>query len=120
MLLADCMLAIGCCCGTAALAKTYGVLVGAYPSYNDHANFGCSNMMLGRVQIFALMAYQLDVCLSVYCAQGMVRYVKLHDPLYNQAARDPILVAWIADSVAQFCQMHNRKIDGTKLAIMGF
>lgn len=80
---------------TVALAKKFGVAVGAHPGFADRENFGRRELALPPAEVRALVASQIDALRAF----GPVRHVKAHGALYNMAARDAALAEVIADAV---------------------
>lgn len=83
---------------TIALARQHNVQVGAHPGYADRDHFGRVELDLTASEIVDLVAHQIELLYSC-CREGRVvlRHVKPHGALYNQAARS----AWIADAIAE-------------------
>jgi UPF0271 protein len=75
---------------TLELAAQHGVTVGAHPGYADREHFGRRELALTDKQVATLLIHQLGaiVGLSRIC-RSVVRYLKPHGALYNQACRDP-------------------------------
>ena len=82
---------------TVALAKRYGVAIGAHPGYKDRENFGRRELALAHDDVRALVAAQI----AALRAFSPVRHVKVHGALYNLAARDPATAAAVADAVCE-------------------
>jgi UPF0271 protein len=97
------------CCGLHAggpleIAKTVtltaecGVTVGAHPGYADRENFGRRELDLDSQELLALILYQLGALDVMVGVMGdVVKYVKPHGALYNQACRD----RFVADMVVR-------------------
>lgn len=85
------------------LAAEYGVMVGAHPSYPDHANFGRQPWLASRETIAVWIIQQIEA-LSEQAARLGLRlvHVKPHGALYNVAAFDPDVAEAIAAAVAEF------------------
>jgi 5-oxoprolinase (ATP-hydrolysing) subunit A len=65
------------------------VQVGAHPGYADRDHFGRRELTLSEEELFELCLYQVGALVGL--AQGVgvvVRYIKPHGALYNQAGRD--------------------------------
>lgn len=76
------------------------VAVGAHPSFPDRENFGRSAMTLPVDTVYAQTLYQIGALAAITRAEGgVMRHVKPHGMLYNQAARDPQLADAIARAV---------------------
>ena len=80
---------------TVALARKYGVAVGAHPGFADRENFGRRELALSPAGVRALVATQI----AALRAFGVLTHVKAHGALYNMAARDRTLADAIADAV---------------------
>ncbi|QLR78483.1 5-oxoprolinase subunit PxpA [Citrobacter freundii] len=77
-----------------------GVAIGAHPSFPDRENFGRSAMALPVQTVYAQALYQIGALAAITRAEGgVMRHVKPHGMLYNQAAKDPQLADAIAKAV---------------------
>lgn len=77
-----------------------GVAIGAHPSFPDRENFGRTAMTLPPETVYAQMLYQVGALAAIAKAEGgVLRHVKPHGMLYNQAAKDPQLADAIAKAV---------------------
>lgn len=75
-----------------------GVAIGAHPSFPDRENFGRTAMTLPPETVYAQTLYQIGALASIAKAEGgVMRHVKPHGMLYNQAAKD----AQLADAIAR-------------------
>ncbi|HFK5718926.1 TPA: 5-oxoprolinase subunit PxpA [Enterobacter asburiae] len=75
-----------------------GVAIGAHPSFPDRENFGRTAMDLPPKTVYAQVLYQIGALEAMVRAQnGVMRHVKPHGMLYNQAAKD----ADLADAIAR-------------------
>jgi 5-oxoprolinase (ATP-hydrolysing) subunit A len=71
------------------LAAKHGVQVGAHPGYADRASFGRTEMVLSEEAIYELCLYQVGALTCLARSVGLiVKYLKPHGALYNQACRD--------------------------------
>lgn len=71
------------------LAREFGVLAGAHPSYPDLANFGRKPVVAAPAEISAWIVGQTRALMAVADGLGMkLFHVKPHGALYNQAAVD--------------------------------
>lgn len=85
---------------TLKLAKTYGVAVGAHPSFDDRKNFGRQAMQIAKDELKALIRYQVGALCAVCEQVGVpLRYVKPHGALYNQLASDADLAKIVVDEL---------------------
>jgi len=88
---------------TVALAIRRGVGVGAHPGYDDREGFGRRPMNLTAAEINDLLLYQLGALDAMARAEGTVlRHVKPHGALYNQAETDSALAGAIIAAVRAF------------------
>jgi 5-oxoprolinase (ATP-hydrolysing) subunit A len=84
-------------------AKSYGVAVGAHPSFPDLAGFGRREMTITPREAEDLVLYQIAAVAGVAHVEGVtLQHVKPHGALYNMAARDAGLAGAIARAVAAF------------------
>jgi UPF0271 protein len=75
-----------------------GVAIGAHPSFPDRENFGRTAMDLPPATVYAQVLYQIGALEAMVRAQnGVMRHVKPHGMLYNQAAKE----ADLADAIAR-------------------
>ncbi len=86
-----------------ALAKKYGVAVGAHPGFPDRAGFGRREMQLSAEEIENTVLYQIGA-LAAFCRAHAIPlvHVKAHGALYNMAATDVALARAIVRGVARF------------------
>jgi 5-oxoprolinase (ATP-hydrolysing) subunit A len=83
---------------TVALAREYGVAVGAHPGFADRVGFGRREVRLTPREVEDLVVSQIQALAAVAAAQGVrLQHVKAHGALYNMAAREIPL----ADAVAR-------------------
>ena len=88
---------------TVALAQRHGVAVGAHPGYDDREGFGRRPMQLAAEDIMDLLVHQLGALDAIARSEGaIVRHVKPHGALYNQAESDDALAAAIIAAVQAF------------------
>ena len=88
---------------TVALCRQHDVAIGAHPSFNDREHFGRKQQAITPNDAHALVLYQLGALDAIALAQGVVlRHVKPHGALYNQAASDDALADAIARAVHDF------------------
>ena len=77
-----------------------GVAVGAHPSFPARDNFGRTAMQLPPETVYAQTLYQVGALAAIVQAEGgLLRHVKPHGMLYNQAATDSVLADAIARAV---------------------
>lgn len=82
------------------LALAYGVAIGAHPSFPDRENFGRTAMQLPPETVYVQTLYQTGALAAIVHAEGgVMRHVKPHGMLYNQAACDPLLADALARAV---------------------
>ena len=88
---------------TVALAKKYGVKVGAHPSFPDLQGFGRREMKMPRQDIKSMIMYQVGALKSFLDEQKMsLNHIKPHGSLYVMAAKDENMANAIADAVETF------------------
>jgi UPF0271 protein len=88
---------------TVALAIRRGVGVGAHPGYDDREGFGRRPMNLTAAEINDLLLYQLGALDAMARAEGTVlRHVKPHGALYNQAETEGALAVAIVAAIRAF------------------
>ena len=77
---------------TVALAREFGVAVGAHPGLPDLQGFGRREMKMTPEEIYDDIMYQAGA-LKAFCeAAGMrLHHVKPHGSLYGMAHRDPVV-----------------------------
>jgi len=81
-------------------AIKYGVAIGVHPGFPDRENFGRTAMDLPPETVYAQTLYQTGALEAIVRSQqGVLRHVKPHGMLYNQAAKDPVLADAIARAV---------------------
>ncbi len=74
---------------TVALAKEYGVQVGAHPGYQDLVGFGRRKMNLKPEEIISYIKYQVGALEAFLKCRGMkMQHVKIHGALGNLAMVD--------------------------------
>ncbi|WP_308423933.1 5-oxoprolinase subunit PxpA [Franconibacter daqui] len=82
------------------LALAHHVAIGAHPSFPDRENFGRTAMQLPPETVYAQTLYQAGALAAIARAEGgVMKHVKPHGMLYNQAAREPLLADAIARAV---------------------
>jgi UPF0271 protein len=73
---------------TVALARAYGVAVGAHPGLRDLDGFGRREIPITPAEVEDIVAYQVGALAGVAATQGVrLVHVKPHGALYNMAAR---------------------------------
>lgn len=105
---------INCACGyhagdplimdkTVAMAKEYGVHVGAHPGYPDLMGFGRRKMDVTPQEARCYMLYQLGALSAFAQAHGMkLQHMKLHGGFYNTACNDETLANAILDAIEEY------------------
>lgn len=102
------------CCGAhaggpAAMAqalrtgKAHGVALGAHPGYADREGFGRREQNLPPAEVEQLVGEQVDRLIELAAREGVViRFLKPHGALYNQAQREqPLASAVVAAAAAR-------------------
>src|SRR5689334_18138830 len=85
-----------------ALGLRHGLALGAHPSYPDPEGFGRASMAIAPEALADAIAQQVAAIAAIAAAHGVpIRHVKPHGALYNDAARDTVVAAAIADGVAR-------------------
>jgi UPF0271 protein len=88
---------------TLALAKQYGVEIGAHPAYPDLVGFGRRSMNCSDAEIIALVLYQVSALDGMASSQKLtMSYVKPHGALYNDMMAKPDVRLAIMKAIAQF------------------
>ena len=87
---------------TVAMAKEYGVAVGAHPGYPDLVGFGRRNLSGAPEELKAMGQYQIGALRAFCDAQGLVmQHVKPHGAMYNMAAKDRKLADAICRAIVE-------------------
>jgi 5-oxoprolinase (ATP-hydrolysing) subunit A len=87
---------------TVELALSYGVAIGAHPSYPDRENFGRVDMPedMSPGRLAEIIVRQLDSMQNICKEYGVrLHHVKPHGALYNRAARDTAIGAIVCQAV---------------------
>ena len=88
---------------TVVLAGRHGVRVGAHPGYADREHFGRVPLLLEPAAVIALVRSQVAALEAIARAEGtLIRHVKPHGALYNQAERDAALALTLVTAVAGY------------------
>jgi len=88
---------------TVALAVKHRVAVGAHPGWDDREGFGRRPLQMSATDIKDLILYQLGALHAIARAEGAIlRHVKPHGALYNQAEADRPLAAAIVEAIRAF------------------
>ena len=83
-------------------ARELSVRLGAHPSYPDRPNFGRKSMSMSPAALRASLSEQIAALREVANREGVVlRHVKPHGALYNDAHHDRNLAGVIVDAVRQ-------------------
>jgi len=90
---------------TVAVAKRFGVEIGAHPGFPDLMGFGRRNMDASLEEIQDAVVYQTGALQAFAQAQGVkLQHVKAHGALYNMAVADIRIWEAIAEAVAKVNQ----------------
>jgi UPF0271 protein len=84
------------------LALQQGVAIGAHPGFADRVNFGRRERETTASEVRELILTQtrsLQVIAQAH--RAVLRHVKPHGALYNQAAHDPVLAGAVVDAVSE-------------------
>jgi 5-oxoprolinase (ATP-hydrolysing) subunit A len=85
---------------TLAQAAERGVVVGAHPGYRDREGFGRREQALTEQAVRQLIRHQLGFIKSLADEAGLVvRFLKPHGALYNQAQREPEIARGVIASL---------------------
>jgi len=85
---------------TVKLAIAHRVAIGAHPGYPDLQGFGRRSIALNRHEIQSMLMYQIGALKAITEGNGArLCHVKPHGALYNDAAKNPELAAWIAEAI---------------------
>ena len=96
---------------TIDLAIQHNVRIGAHPSYPDLAGFGRRNMDFAKVELKAIIQYQVGALQGIAKSKGQkVAYVKPHGALYNTAARNEKEAEAVIEAIIEL---------GDDIALMG-
>lgn len=88
---------------TVALAKKYGVRVGAHIGLPDRGGFGRRYIQMSPNEVYDLSLYQLGALDAFLRAEGMtMAHVKLHGALYMMTSDDPALSDAFTEAVYAF------------------
>jgi UPF0271 protein len=83
-------------------ARELSVRLGAHPSYPDRPNFGRKSMSMSPAALRASLSEQIAALREVADREGVVlRHVKPHGALYNDAHHDRNLAGVIVDALRQ-------------------
>jgi UPF0271 protein len=83
-------------------ARELSVRLGAHPSYPDRPNFGRKSMSMSPAALRASLSEQISALREVADREGVVlRHVKPHGALYNDAHHDRNLAGVIVDALRQ-------------------
>jgi UPF0271 protein len=87
---------------TVALAKKYGVAIGAHPGYPDREGFGRNPMLMSNEELKTIMISQVKDLKRITEASGeTLCHVKCHGALYNTAATDREMSMVIAKAIRE-------------------
>ena len=85
---------------TVALAKQYGVSIGAHTGFPDLMGFGRRNMNISAAEAKAYTKYQMGALMGFCKAEGVkLAHVKPHGAFYNMAAKDKELAKAICEAI---------------------
>lgn len=103
-----------------ARAVEYGVQLGAHPSYPDREHFGRRSMAIEPARLRESLAEQLETLRRIARTEGAVlRHVKAHGALYNDAHRNAALATVIADAVVDVdCDLELVASSTSQLAVV--
>ncbi len=82
------------------LAKTYGVKIGAHPSFPDPINFGRKPLEISYAALFTSIEEQIEALMDILQIElADLHHVKLHGALYNLAAVDEKIAMVIVEAM---------------------
>ena len=88
---------------TIKLAQTYGVKIGAHPSYPDKENFGREVLVLSGEELLTTIKNQIQVLVKLLDEAGEeLHHIKPHGALYNHSAKDVETSNTIIETVKLF------------------
>lgn len=88
---------------TVKLAAEHGVTIGAHPAYPDLVGFGRRSLTCSPEQVENLVLYQIGALAAMCRAEGVrLAYVKPHGALYNDMARDHVLLSAVMRGVRAY------------------
>lgn len=88
---------------TLEASKSYGLSVGAHPSYPDSENFGRKSMEMNRQEFIASIQGQMNLFV-----EGLEKvslhdfHIKAHGALYNDLCVNPTLCEWFLEAVSAY------------------
>ncbi len=86
--------------GTLSAAKERGVILGAHPGYLDREHFGRVEKVVSSIDVYRLILDQfLSLAIIATEAGAVLRFVKPHGALYNQAQREEVVARGVVDVV---------------------
>ncbi len=86
-----------------ALAKRYGVKIGAHPSFPDKVHFGREPMEMSYAALFTSVKNQIESLIPILReAQVTLNHIKPHGALYNLAATDKNIALVIVEVMTWF------------------
>ena len=88
---------------TVALAKKYGVAVGAHPGYPDLIGFGRRKLEISRQEAADYILYQVGA-LKAFCEASEIKlqHVKLHGEFFQMAWTNEDLVKGVLEAIQVF------------------
>ena len=86
-----------------ALAKKYGVKIGAHPSYPDKKNFGRRSPQIDKKTLAISIEKQLRLFLKNLQSPKDLYHVKPHGALYNDCVKDKQIAQIFLDVVIKCC-----------------
>ncbi|WP_340062990.1 5-oxoprolinase subunit PxpA [Ascidiimonas aurantiaca] len=93
------------------MAKQYGVIVGAHPSYPDRKNFGRKVLDISQQELTQSLVAQLQVFQNAATRHALeTGHVKPHGALYNEAAVNPEVAETVIRAV--------KEVYGNQIAIV--
>lgn len=88
---------------TIAIAKKFGVGIGAHPGYPDLLGFGRRNLSVTPDEQYAYVLYQLGALSAFAKKHAMeIQHLKAHGAMYNMAANDIRLAVALCRAIKDF------------------
>ncbi len=88
---------------TVALAKQYGVEIGAHPGYPDLIGFGRRSLATTEAELKALFIYQIGALQALCQSQNVaLTYVKPHGALYNDMMKNQNIFCFLLEALASY------------------
>lgn len=88
---------------TIAMARQFGVRIGAHPGYPDRLGFGRRRLECPPDETAEIVLFQVGALQALASAAGSrVSHVKLHGALYHEVAHDPVLAKAVSEALCAY------------------